>query len=91
MTDNKQTDVVRETFNKIFHNKVILLPKDEPKTESETELCYTCLGATYTCFNCGRPESQCTCVELVGQGDWKSGYDPVKCVGCGGTGKEVRE
>ena len=62
--------------------------KTETQTNSDTDLCHACLGTTYTCLKCGRPESACKCVELVGQGDWVSGWEPVKCDGCGGTGKE---
>jgi hypothetical protein len=55
------------------------------ETESDRTLCPDCDGTGRLCFICSKPQDQCEC------GDEGSGYDPVVCVGCNGTGFEKEQ
>lgn len=52
--------------------------------------CEDCGGSGKVCGRCNRSKAGCVCVESVGvleAGDYISGYDPVVCEACEGTGR----
>ncbi len=82
-------------FMGIFTSALILglemnrVDLDSFQTKTEDSLCHICCGATKVCSKCEHPEGQCGCVLQLAEADWVSGYDPVVCEACGGTGASV--
>ncbi len=88
----------RETMSRVLElsrlGRIASLHRDGTVTDGgEDWRCQTCLGTTRTCSQCERPEAMCGCVvqiPLDSPADWVSGFDPVICPGCGGTGEEPK-
>ena len=62
-----------------------ILPTPEDVTPDP---CADCLGTTRVCAGCGQPESNCPCLDS-NLGGATSGFDPVVCESCGGSGQQT--
>ncbi len=79
-------------FQGIFTSALILglemnrVDLDSFQDHTDDSKCHICCGTSHVCSRCEHPEGECGCVLQLAEADWVSGYDPVVCETCGGTG-----